>query len=251
MWTKSVLRTFVRKVAWRAFVWAENLNNTQMEQNGEEYFLAHLPQAAPFVFFDVGANRGEYSLRVLNKIPKAEGHLFEPSSECSEYLSSLFESRGQIFINDCALSDVSGMATLWFDHPGSALASLYQRDLKEHHLELDKSSNVQTTTLEAYIEAKGIKHVNLLKIDVEGHELQVLKGAGQYLNPDFLDCIQFEYGGCGLDSMTSLRSLYRLLEMQGFELYKMMPSGLLKRKYSLFMENFQNSNYMALSPKFI
>lgn len=86
-------------------------------------------------------------------------------------------------------------------------------------------------------------------MDVEGHELRVLEGAGRYLSPEFLDCIQFEYGGCDLDSMTSLRSLYRLLEGRGFEMYKIMPGGLLKRGYRPFMENFQYSNYVAASPK--
>ena len=60
VFTKSLVRTFIRKLAWRAFTWAENLNNTRMEQNGEDFFLAHLPEAEPFVFFDVGVNMGEY-----------------------------------------------------------------------------------------------------------------------------------------------------------------------------------------------
>ena len=56
VFTKSLVRTFIRRLAWRAFTWAENLNDTRMEQNGEDLFLAHLPEAEPFVFFDVGAN---------------------------------------------------------------------------------------------------------------------------------------------------------------------------------------------------
>ena len=96
VFTKSLVRTFIRRLAWRAFTWAENLNDTRMEQNGEDLFLAHLPEVEPFVFFDVGANMGEYSLSLLKRFPKAEGHLFEPSSECLKNLHSLFAEQPQI-----------------------------------------------------------------------------------------------------------------------------------------------------------
>ena len=103
---------------------------------------------------------GEYSLSLLKRFPKAEGHLFEPSSECLKKLHSLFAEQPQILVNDCALSDAVGEAMLWFDHPGSALASLYKRDLKEYSLELNESQAVRTTTLESYIETKKVGHVN-------------------------------------------------------------------------------------------
>ena len=64
-----------------------------------------------------------------------------------------------------------------------ALWLLYKRDLKEYSLELNESQAVRTTTLESYIETKKVGHVNLLKVDVEGHELRVLEGAGRYLSP--------------------------------------------------------------------
>ena len=58
VFTKSLVKTFIRKLAWRAFTWAENLNDTRMEQNGKDLFLAHLPEVEPFVFFEIGFNAG-------------------------------------------------------------------------------------------------------------------------------------------------------------------------------------------------
>ncbi len=67
-----------------------------------------------------------------------------------------------------------------------------------------------------YIEKNKIKHISFIKIDVEGHELKVLEGLGNYLNADFIDYIQFEYGGANLDSHSSLLEIYEVLEKSNF-----------------------------------
>lgn len=88
-------------------------------------------------------------------------------------------------------------------------------------------------------------------MDVEGHEKAVFEGMGDFLNPDFVDYVQFEYGGANLDSMTSLMNLYELFEFKGFVLAKIMPKGLQVRNYEPFLENFEYSNYVAISKKVI
>ncbi|NKQ38647.1 MAG: methyltransferase FkbM, partial [Methanosarcinales archaeon] len=78
-------------------------------------------------------------------------------------------------------------------------------------------------------------------------EMAVFEGMGKYLNSDFVDYIQFEYGGTNLDSMTSLMNFYELFETKGFKLAKVMPNGLQLRNHETFLENFEYSNYVAIS----
>ena len=105
--------------------------------------------------------------------------------------------------------------------------------------------------LDTYIESEGIEHINFIKIDIGGHELKALEGFGSYLNADFIDYIQFEYGGANLDSKTSLMELYKFFKDRGFIVTKVMPNGLEIREYSPFMENFMYSNYIAISNRIL
>jgi len=92
--------------------------------------------------------------------------------------------------------------------------------------------------LEDYINERKIPRIDFLKIDIEGHELFAFKGFGPYLNSKFITAIQFEYGGANLDSHTSLMEIYELLEKRGFEIFKIMPKYIEKRKYYPYMEIF-------------
>ena len=83
------LRSFVKKAAWHLYAWAENLNDSNPDRNGEAYFVSNLPlpsQTGIFTAFDVGANVGDYSQMLLSRIPNAEVHLFDPMPGCIAHL---------------------------------------------------------------------------------------------------------------------------------------------------------------------
>ena len=63
---------------------------------------------------------------------------------------------------------------------------------------------IQLDTLDSYVHNTKINSIDLLKIDVEGHELKVLEGAKNSLSKNIIKCIQFEYGGSFLNSNTKL-----------------------------------------------
>lgn len=64
-----------------------------------------------------------------------------------------------------------------------------------------------------------------------------------------INFIQFEYGGANLDSHNSLMEIYEFLTDRGFKIAKIVPTGLAMREYKPFMENFQYSNYVAISKR--
>jgi len=173
-------------------------------------------------------------------------HLFEPTKSCFEELKKKFLNIQNIFLNNFGISNIQGNSIIYYDKEKSGLASLYKREINK---EMDIKENILLKRMENYIEEKKIKYIDFIKIDVEGHELKVLESFGKYLSFDFINYIQFEYGEANLDSHTTLRELYKLLESNGFKIAKIMQNGLEIRDYKSYMENFQYANYVAISRK--
>lgn len=132
------------------------------------------------VFFDIGSNKGEYAYYAEKLINPTNIYLFEPEKKLNKQLNAIF-SNCQIF--DVALSDNNG--THQFKIPvingvvDNCLSSLEVGNKEDNETEAIVYE-VKTTTLDAFIKEKN-SFPDLIKIDVEGHELSVLKGAEHYI----------------------------------------------------------------------
>jgi FkbM family methyltransferase len=203
------------------------------------------------VMFDVGANKGVYCRELLRQYGNlvTEIHAFEPSREVfSQYLR---HCDPRIRVNNVALSDVSGVATLYKAAHSSGLNSLTKRRLAHFDVEMNEVEEVRTTTLDEYVSANCITCVDLLKIDVEGHELDVLKGGIRCLSDDRIGCIQFEFGGCNIDTKSFVQDFwYLLVKNFQFRLYRITPLGVAEIKaYSELDETFLTTNFVATRNK--
>jgi len=133
------------------------------------------------VFFDIGTNKGEYAYYAEKLINPKNIYLFEPEKKLNKQLRAIF-SNCQIF--DMALSNNKG--THQFKIPlingvaDNCLSSLEVENKEDNETEAI-IYEVKTDTLDNFIAEKNIKP-DLIKIDVEGHELSVLKGAEGFIN---------------------------------------------------------------------
>ena len=249
---ENSFRKKIRNISFTLFNKLENNNNSDFETNGEERFVHSFLNTFQneIVIFDVGANIGGYS-EIILKICRSKNlryqlHLFEPTKKAFNILESKFSKDGNIYLNKFGVSDSDREADIYFDEEGSGLTSLYQRKDNSGGLQLDKRCVIQLKRLDIYIREKSIKKIDLLKMDVEGHELFAFKGFGDFLNPAFIKAIQFEYGGTYLDSRTSLKEVYALFESKGYIIFKIMRNHLERREYESKMDNFQYANFIAV-----
>ena len=105
---------------------------------------------------------------------------------------------------------------------------------------------VSITRLDTWIQENKLHHIDFLKIDVEGHELAVLKGAKNSLY--LTRWVQFEYGGTYKDAKIKLNDVYKLLKLAGFMyIYLILPTTL--ELTSKANEDYQYANYFATREK--
>lgn len=225
-------------------------NNSDFFTNGEAKLLrTALPEVSGGgVIFDVGANIGEWSLFCLSIAPEAEIHLFEPSAVTYQKLKHDLWPR-KAHVNNFGLGERNEVLRLNIFDDGSGMNSLYPRHgIGEH--KIIKTEEVQIRTIDDYCEECGIQQIDFMKVDVEGHELSVFKGASKMLSQKRISMIQFEYGGCNLDSRIYLRDIWDLLAKYGYKMAKIYPDRLhYYHDYDQQLETFKYSNWVAQSGK--
>lgn len=132
------------------------------------------------VIFDIGANTGVYSLVAKSVNPKADVHAFEPFQAIHKKMSKNAEINGyNIKANCLAVSDYTGDAVIYTEDPEFAYSVTVNQNLWVKDKEAIKI-DIQTITLKDYIEQNNITSIDLMKIDVETHEPEVMKGFGEY-----------------------------------------------------------------------
>ena len=201
---------------------------------------------ASVVALDVGANLGNWSADLLEVIPNSKIVAFEPSKATFDLLTQRFSNFSAIHCENIALGSENRNATLFSNETASGWASLTKRRLEHFGIDFSQTEDVTVQTLDHWIQSSKKPHLpNILKLDVEGHELDVLNGAKQLLNT--IEIIQFEFGGCNIDTKTFLQDFWYFLLERNFELFRVTPRGVkLIEGYQESDEIFSTTNYIAV-----
>jgi FkbM family methyltransferase len=130
---------------------------------------------------DVGANRGDFTAALCGQGFAVDA--FEPLPSLAEQLAERFAGRPDIRVHALACSDSDGTATLKLatSATGAVDDTLFS-SLEAHPsldgLPFDREVGIRTARLDSILAPNGAHAVGLLKIDTEGHDISVLKGAG-------------------------------------------------------------------------
>jgi len=171
--------------------------------------------------------------------------IFEPSAKNVGRLNEAFGGRDGVVIEQLAVAETPGAATLYSNAHGSALASLTKRRLDHFGLDFEATEAVQTIRFEDYWnDMLGSQPIDLCKMDIEGHELDALKGFGEAIN--HVSLIQFEFGGSNIDTRTFFQDFWYFFQDRNFGLFRISPIGLIKiEQYREADEVFGATNYFA------
>ncbi len=199
--------------------------------------------------FDCGANKGEYAFEVIKRLEDScELYCFEPGQQAYFSLNERFASRDNVHIYNIGLGDREETLTLFSDGDEmSEIASLHQLRLDHRGIQISPKEQVSVSTIDLFCEGQKIDTIDLLKLDVEGSELMVLKGAQRLLGANRIGAIQFEFGSCNIASRTFFQDFFYLLNPR-FQIYRILGNGLVPiENYQETYEVFITTNYLAIS----
>ena len=237
-----------RFVLWRARLDVPNDFETNGESRLQRWVLDLVPPGNPIHVLDVGANVGLWSdamvsaSQCVGRENDLNIHAFEPSAWTFECLSLTLQGRG-VLLHRLALGDVTGTSLLHIIAPGAGTNSLHAPPSATAGWPTEE---ISTTTLDAFADQAGLEHVALVKIDTEGHDLAVLRGAQELLAERRISVVQFEYNHRWIYGRYYLRDAFQLLGPLNYRIGKLTPFGIeFYPHWDIELETFVEGNYVA------
>jgi FkbM family methyltransferase len=195
-------------------------------------------------FFDIGAHVGQYTLIAAKCIGgKGTVHTFEPDPTTFEWLcrNVAINDLKNARLNRKAVDETSGTKRLYLASVRNIGAnSLVSRPSTER----EAVCFVETVTLDGYMQEHDILRADLIKIDVEGAELGVLRGARRLLSGKDRPSFILEFSVRQDEAGMGRKELYQFLIQNEYECRVISQNGLMP--YSVMEDNTRFQNIMAI-----
>jgi FkbM family methyltransferase len=146
---------------------------------------------SPAVVFDVGANIGQTALVLRHAFPKAVLYSFEPGALAFQQLQETFGNDANVRCHQTAFYSTETEFTIYLQ-PDSRHNSVMPGLNTPCSGKL--STTVKATTIDRFCAEHGISGIDILKIDTEGADVEVLKGAQSLLGQSAIKTIYIEAG---------------------------------------------------------
>lgn len=227
----------------RMIVSAYENRDVDMVSNGERWLIRRLAERGSLTAIDVGANRGDWAKAVLEYSPQARLLCFEPVPATYATLEYAIKGPNVTLLN-MALSSKSGTITMHAVVDNPHISSVYAGNLFLPELPRDVI-NVRALTGKEVIQRHSLDHLDIVKIDAEGHDFDVLQGFEHSIGVAAIDIFQFEYNIFTLEAGHSLSDFFKLLTPE-YVVCRLLPNGLEACGYHPVLDNFGQSNWIAV-----
>ncbi len=165
----------------------------QFARKGHEYENdpGRIAAGKPAVVFDVGANVGIWTQSLLTQSGQAGQVLVYAFEPCRETVKTLAENvrlwgmERKVTINPVALSSKTGLASFYSAGANVGINGLYP-DVQSLGRTVEE---VETITIDDFCGCNGIAQMHFLKIDAEGHDMEIMRGAGEMLRRGRIDMV--------------------------------------------------------------
>lgn len=227
---------------------ARGYNNYRNNQeSGELFFIKEiLAKSNPKLCIDVGANIGEYTKEILENT-NSRVIAFEPVPTTFEKLvkeTELYVDRIQY--ENKGVGAINEELIIHFNSAASAHASFSEEIKQINYVTNEEKISVPVVTLDSYFKLNNITEVDFIKIDTEGFESEVFKGASRIFKEIKPKFVQIEFNWHQLFRNTSL--YYFSQQLIDYDLYQLIPDGwILRDPKDPLVNIYYYSNFVFVS----
>lgn len=213
-------------------------------KSGEQWLIKNLNEIQNrknTVFFDVGANKGDFTKLILKYHPNATVFAFEPNKK----LINNFPKSDRIKLFNIALGNEIKKEDMVFYNDTCKSTIIYDVHeqlyrSKKHYIE-----KIDILTIDFIKNSEKIDTIDFLKIDVEGYEYEVLLGAMNSIENNEISIIQFEFNIMNLFRKIRFLDFKNLLK--NYKFFRLLPDGLLEvNDYLPDCEVYEYQNIICL-----
>jgi FkbM family methyltransferase len=199
-------------------------------------------------YVEVGANVGQWSLAFLPRLhANAAGLVFEPGRRMAAELRANLARFPQATVVDAACGDADGELMFYEGRVEDQMSGLVPAHTAATGI--TDSYPVRVIRLDDELDARGWAEVDFLKIDAEGYDLNVLRGADRLLAAQRVKVIQFEYSSGWPHAGATLAAAMGYLAGRGYRTFLLRPDGLAPVRYEYLGDHFQYANYVAVADR--
>ena len=221
-----------------------------MSANGELLVQTSVLRGArgSVTVLDVGANVGDWTLAFVANAGVVGWsdytiHAFEPSLDTARMLKANVAehaSTARIFLHELGMSSAPGSAEFHIVGEGVGVNSVH----RQPGTPVLRTEQAVMDTLDHFAESQSLREMTFVKVDTEGHDLSVMRGAAGLLQRSAIAVMQFEYNHRWITPRTYLRDVFELAPAN-YRIGKVTPRGIeWYPQWDPELESYREGNYL-------
>lgn len=191
---KNRINKFLRKfnVEIHGLGYLQSLSKNEFKNHEDLVYTKVFKKNEKITIFDVGANQGLIISKFISLFPNATIHAFEPYQPYASLLNQQFYSNPNIKINTIGISNNKGEQLFNINKSIDTSSLLHSKKTglnSDEQVKTVNQINISLTTIDEYLKNEEAQRINILKLDIQGSELNALRGAEIALKNKNIDII--------------------------------------------------------------